>query len=203
LRDVASSLDERLGDRAVLRFDVTHAPTTTAMDLLHRRLFHAAQKRSETGLALEETSLELVGHVLAFVHGIPDGARPRSTEAQRRHRDAVEHTKEVLAARVHESLGLDDLAAEVGCSLFHLSRVFRRETGLPIHRYQTRLRVRTALARILEGERNLTSLAIELGFSDHAHFTNTFRRALGFPPSRGRDLPAMKTIARASKNLQA
>jgi AraC-like DNA-binding protein len=62
--------------------------------------------------------------------------------------------------------------------------VFERVTGATIHRYLTRLRLRVALARIADGESNLTALALDLGFSSHSHLTSTFAREFGAPPSR-------------------
>jgi transcriptional regulator GlxA family with amidase domain len=203
LRDVAKKIHPRAADREQMRFDVTHAPSTPGADLLHRRLYQAVRAGPGESLAVEEVSLALAGHVLRVASralGVPVESR-RATDNL--HRDIVEYAKEILAARFRENLALQDLATHVGCSPFHFSRIFRQNTGIGVHQYQTRLRIRTALARIAAGERNLASLAIEFGFSDQAHFSNTFRRALGFPPSRARDVPSLATLVEASKNLQA
>jgi transcriptional regulator GlxA family with amidase domain len=45
------------------------------------------------------------------------------------------------------------------------------------------LRLATGHARVRDGATNLTQLAIDLGFSSLAHFSSTFRRAYGRPPS--------------------
>lgn len=76
------------------------------------------------------------------------------------------------------------IARAVGYAPFHLARLFRRETGVPIHRYLVRLRLRLALERLAEDGRGLTSLALDLGFADHNHFTNAFRREFGTAPAR-------------------
>jgi AraC-like DNA-binding protein len=72
----------------------------------------------------------------------------------------------------------------LGCSPFHLSRIFRLTTGLPLRQYVRRLRIVLAADRLRRGDDDLTSLALDLGFYDHSHFTNTFRREWGVPPSR-------------------
>jgi AraC-like DNA-binding protein len=80
-------------------------------------------------------------------------------------------------------LTLSTLSARLGCSPFHLCRVFREATGKTLHGYQTDLRLRAALEAI-EGGARLTDVALEAGFSSHSHFTLAFRRAFGVPPSR-------------------
>ena len=60
-------------------------------------------------------------------------------------------------------------------------------TGSSIHQYRIQLRVHTALLRLRE-DIDLCSLGLELGFATHSHFTETFRRAFGRPPSAVREL---------------
>jgi AraC-like DNA-binding protein len=75
-----------------------------------------------------------------------------------------------------------------GYSPYHLSRVFRRETGVSISAYRLRLRTRAAIDRIEQGEENLSRLARELGFSDHSHMTRMIVREAGWTPSAIRSL---------------
>lgn len=79
---------------------------------------------------------------------------------------------------------LVELAAALDSSPFHLSRTFRAVTGIGMRRYLTRLRCRLAAFRLRRGVSDLTELALDLGFYDHSHFTNSFRREWGVPPSR-------------------
>lgn len=108
-------------------------------------------------------------------------------EARRRRGDAlVEGVRVEIARRLGERTSLAELGAAVGVSPFHLARLFRRRTGSSIHQYRLELRLREAHGRLLEGERDLTRLALDLGFADHAHFTNAFRTRYGAAPSRFR-----------------
>jgi AraC-like DNA-binding protein len=113
---------------------------------------------------------------------------PRGSAARRALRERVDECRWLLVARMAEPLGLGALGRAVGVSPWHLHRAFRAVTGSPIHRYRTQLRVRAALDRLAEGETDLTRLALDLGFSSHAHFTTAFRRVFGCTPSgiRGR-----------------
>lgn len=86
---------------------------------------------------------------------------------------------------------LADVASAAALSPFTASRVFHRESGVPLRVYTRRLRVRTALASIAE-RRNLVNVAMQLGFADHAHFSNAFRAEFGMTPSDWRDFACTK-----------
>ncbi len=61
--------------------------------------------------------------------------------------------------------------------------MFRAQTGHTIARHRMRLRVRAALDRCAEGERELARLAAELGFADQAHLTRAVRAETGTTPA--------------------
>ena len=60
---------------------------------------------------------------------------------------------------------------------------FRAATGRSVHQHLTALRLHAALDRIPERRGDLSGLALELGFSHHAHFTAAFRQTFGISPS--------------------
>jgi len=111
--------------------------------------------------------------------------------------------REVLAARLAERVTLDLLAREVAVSPFHLARGFRQAVGLPIHRYLNQLRLRVALARLTGTGGDLLSVALDCGFSSHAHFTDAFRAEFGAPPSRFRPAPSRRELQEMRKKLEA
>jgi len=94
--------------------------------------------------------------------------------------------KQVMTAAPWAQHRAEDVAAAVGVSQFHLARVFRAETGTSLHQYLLRIRMERALTRLGEGERQLSRLALELGFSSHSHFSAVFRRHFGESPARAR-----------------
>ena len=64
----------------------------------------------------------------------------------------------------------------------YLTQVFQQVEGLPLYRYQLRLRLARALD-LIAGHEDLSGLAQDLGFSSHSHFTAAFRQAYGMTPS--------------------
>jgi AraC-like DNA-binding protein len=74
------------------------------------------------------------------------------------------------------------VAAEVGVSPVYLTQVFQYIEGRPLYHYQLQLRLARALD-LLGNYADLTSLALDLGFSSHSHFSAAFKRAYRQTPS--------------------
>lgn len=99
----------------------------------------------------------------------------------------------MLQERYREPLGLRELSRAANASPDHLSRTFRRRTGVSVHQYLLRLRLHAALDEICESALDLSTLAHALGFASHSHFTVAFRGAFGHPPSAiRRELRALR-----------
>jgi AraC-like DNA-binding protein len=103
----------------------------------------------------------------------------------------VERAKEVLHAHAHEVLSLEFVSNAVGVTPIYLTQTFTRSEGLPLYRYQMRLRLSRALLE-LPTCRDLTALALDLGFSTHSHFTTKFRETFGITPSEFRSRHARR-----------
>ena len=172
-------------------------PMHGGFDLLHRQLLRwAVEFNSE--LALDEIGLRIVSWVLASNAAF----RAESTrlDTERRHRELVEATKDVLNRNLSGSVTLRGVAQTVGVSPFHLSRVFSASTGMPVYRYHLRLRILAALERILAGA-SITEVALGLGFSDHSHLTHQFRREFGVAPSSVRQHPSLTSLQELQLSL--
>ena len=76
---------------------------------------------------------------------------------------------------------LDALARELGTHPSHLVRVFRRDYGLPPHRYVVGRRLDRARRLLLEGM-TVADVAAATGFHDQSHLTRHFRALLGTTP---------------------
>jgi len=98
----------------------------------------------------------------------------------------VDRVKLVLASDLARRWTLAEIAAEVrGGSPVYLTQVFQQVEGLPLYRYQLRLRLARALDLLAQYD-DLTSLGMDLGFSSHSHFSSSFRAAYGRSPSEFR-----------------
>jgi AraC family transcriptional regulator len=99
----------------------------------------------------------------------------------------VDRAKLVLASDPARRWTLAEIAAEVRGSPVYLTQVFQQVEGLPLYRYQLRLRLARALDLLAQYD-DLTALSLALGFSSHSHFSAAFRQAYGRSPSDFRQL---------------
>lgn len=74
------------------------------------------------------------------------------------------------------------LARQVGLSADHFTKIFQHAVGLRPCEYASRRRIDLAAAALLNTDKTITEIALELGYHDAAHFTHSFRRLKGVTP---------------------
>jgi AraC-like DNA-binding protein len=166
---------------------------SSEIDLEHRLLL-AAARRGDDPHELVERAIALAAHALEQHDPRPVAAGRPSTAYARR--VLVAETREALADDPQRSL--PQLARELAVSPHHLSRIFSSETGTTISRHRMRLRVRAAMERLADGERDLARLAAVLGFADQSHLCRTVRSETQLTPSALRRLLSDDRYAFAS-----
>jgi len=188
LFEILTGFDPSTSKRELAPFAVGHAPVDPAVLLAYRRLHRASNASCLETLCIEDAAVSLLETVICSAYrsrGLSATYSRKGTAKTRR--DLAEATKLVLASKPGADHSLEAIGRAVNASPFHLSRVFRSEIGLPIHQYLLRLRLALALDRLADGYENLSTLALELGFSNHSHFSTAFRQLFGISPSKFRD----------------
>ncbi len=138
-------------------------------------LRHGLNRGTADPLEAESLTLALVEHTLgARTTHAAGGSAGRQRLADR--------AKLVLASDLGRRWTLAEIAAEVGGSPVYLTQVFQQVEGIPLYRYQLRLRLARALDLLPDYE-DLTALGLDLGFSSHSHFSAAFRETYGQSPS--------------------
>jgi AraC family transcriptional regulator len=182
-------------------FRLGHGVTSPRVARVHYELL-ALLRKGDAALVLDDALSTLAQESVRAVYGSAAARKAApSARTRRRRRDLVEAVSIAIHDRLDSPPGLGELARAVGCSPFHLSHVFRQTTGVSLRRYVQQLRARIAADRLAGGAPDLTGLALDLGYTDHSHFTNAFRREWGLPPSRFRARLASRP--RSRKKFQA
>ena len=206
LTEIVRELDPSIDEHPERPFPFLTGPCESDVFWRHRdfvRRLETADEHPLEPLWADVTGLQLMADVLeaAYVrHGIKRKRRAATTAD---HAERTEAAKAYLSTHMAESVTLDDVAAAVNASPFNFSRIFQQQTGLPVHRYLTLLRLRASLELVADANADLTSIALDLGFSSHSHFTDVFRREFGERPSDLRKNANSRTVREMSKNLIA
>ncbi len=156
-------------------FNQQHLRIDARAQALVMLLKHSLRHGSIETLEAEGLSLTLISRAVGPRTTRASGA----TYARRR---LVDRVKVLLASDLSRRWTLAQIAGEIGGSPVYLTQVFQQVEGLPLYRYQLRLRLARALDLIAERE-DLSGLAQDLGFSSHSHFTAAFRQAYEMTPS--------------------
>ena len=94
-------------------------------------------------------------------------------------------TIEFVEANLAETIRIGDLAAVTRLSGRQFTRAFRSDFGVSPYAYVVRRRIERAKEMMLN-EDPLAHIAAHCGFSDQAHLTRLFRRAVGASPGKWR-----------------
>ena len=92
---------------------------------------------------------------------------------------------ESLYANPADERCLDDWGQEIGTSGRTLARRFEKEVGITLREWRHKLRLFLALEWLCAG-RNVTDIALDLGYASTSAFTYMFRQEMGCPPSEWR-----------------
>jgi AraC family transcriptional regulator len=132
-------------------------------------------------LRAESLQNRLLAQLLLNHSSLRQGVRiPRTALSKRRLSAVLDFIEDSLG---QEELTLKRIAAESGLSPFCFARSFRREVGVPPHRYVLERRVLRARQLLRKPERTITEVAYATGFSSQSHLTTVFRGHVGVTPS--------------------
>lgn len=84
------------------------------------------------------------------------------------------------------TLSLQELASRLYLSTAAASRLFRSVTGESFSSYKKRARMEQVERELKQGEKPITTIAVEAGFSSASVFNRTFKESFGVTPSQYR-----------------
>ncbi|MBR3966370.1 MAG: AraC family transcriptional regulator [Clostridia bacterium] len=94
----------------------------------------------------------------------------------------VEEIKSFIDSNYRKDITVKQIAKMLDRNPKYLTTIFKRETGKSIHEYITYIRLETAKFSIINGV-NITTAALDCGYSDVANFSKSFKNNFGFSPT--------------------
>lgn len=141
--------------------------------------------------ALDELGVWLASRVARLVR--PPRTRAAAPTARDRRR-AVEAAL-WLESHAPEPIDLDGAARVAGLSPYHFLRLFSRVLGVTPHQYLLRCRLARAARLLVQSDRPITEIALDVGFGDLSNFVRSFGRAAGVSPG------AFRRASKGERNL--
>lgn len=173
-------LQEKITPRAVL---VQH--------LILRKI-----EEGESPLVIADLVVTLAMEAFRGPHTVPQQKRGRLSGRS----DAVAMAQAILAANYEKPVRLEAIARAVELSPYYLCRAFKRVTGVHMHQYLNRLRLRASLEHVARPRLALADIAHRYGFSSASHFAAAFRKEFRITPSVARGL-ATRKVAELRRTL--
>lgn len=93
---------------------------------------------------------------------------------------------EYIHTHLHDRITVEELCAVSQLSRAYLSRLFRREVGMPITQYITAKKLEAARQALEFTSQPISELAHVFAFSSESHFISVFRRFCGVTPGEYR-----------------
>ena len=103
-----------------------------------------------------------------------------------KHADLIQKAVRYVNANFAKNLTLEEVAFHVGLSGFHLSRLFREDTGDTFIGFLTKLRVRACKELLADSSVALSEIGPRVGFEDQSYFTRVFKKMTGMSPGQYR-----------------
>ena len=138
------------------------------------RLYGEYRNRDEwSSLASEGLLLEIIAEL----------SRQNARDCGRIAPRWLAQVKEALKSSPARTPSLAELADVAGVHRVHLAREFRRWFHCTIGEFVRGLRIEAACEEIARSDQPIADIALDLGFCDQSHFSNTFKRFTGMTPA--------------------
>lgn len=135
---------------------------------------HSAWHEEEFDLLLKQVIIHLLR---------TDSEQVENQESLGLHAQAVRKLKSRIRADGGRMPSAKQIAAITGFAPAYVNRLFRKQTGLSIKQYGTKVKMERALHLMAETSVNVTQAALTLGYSDVYYFSKQFKQYFGVSPS--------------------
>jgi AraC-like DNA-binding protein len=100
---------------------------------------------------------------------------------------SIEYTNKAIAylnENFYKDISVQDIADKVGVSRYHLSRIFKENTGITLIDYLNKLRFSKAEVFLKSTDMNINEVAKAVGFNNISYFNRKFKQMFGMTPSQ-------------------
>ncbi|NLX60029.1 MAG: AraC family transcriptional regulator [Phycisphaerae bacterium] len=124
--------------------------------------------------------VRLLAILLFILRQQDDTPSPETESASHR---LMLRAKEYVHAHYADCVGLNDIAAALHVSPYHLSHVFSRESDFSLFAYLMQVRMAKAKELLRHGRCTVADVSHAVGYQDPNYFAKVFRRQVGRSPS--------------------
>ncbi|HBC8832992.1 helix-turn-helix transcriptional regulator [Pectobacterium parmentieri] len=105
------------------------------------------------------------------------------------HQDIIDELIGWIAQQQGRPITTVIVAEHAGFSLWHMQRIFKKQTGITLGRYIKNLRLDQAALELIKGNEPVLSIALEHGYESQQTFTRAIKNYTGLNPGEIKRLP--------------
>ena len=165
--------------RALLTWAIEHLALEAAGIGLDRKQIATAKDQAMTRLLHAPSPFSASEAFRMFADFI---SRQMASAFDKREHKIVLAVTQAIEQHGAAHVSIQQLAAAVHLSCGHLSRVFRRTTGVTLEQFLIRQRIELAKQALLDPRLNVAEVAERCGFCNPAHFASVFRKYVSCTP---------------------
>ena len=94
----------------------------------------------------------------------------------------IKKAVEFIHDNLDKKLTLPELASLTQWNMYYFARIFKKYMNDSPYQYLLKARIEKAKTLIITTDSNLGQIALKLGFDNHSHFSQTFRKMVGISP---------------------
>lgn len=143
-------------------------------------LFEKIEKEYSAPDSMSEEVITLYMHMLFYLlERHKEGCQ--DVKKQNRYTgEAVEYIKK----HFYRKITLSEVADALSMSPEHLSRIFKKDTGIGFNHYLNLIRLQSAEVLLKTTDKTVSQIAGECGFEDSNYFSYKFKEFYGVPPKK-------------------
>ena len=100
----------------------------------------------------------------------------------------IERIKDKVDENLEFDMSLSEIARSIGISVYYMSHIFKKHTGMTVVEYRTAKRIEKAKKLLCETGLSVTEIAFKCGFSSQGYFSERFAKLCGASPTKYRNL---------------
>lgn len=157
-------------------------PVGTEMNKQLSALLDIAEKEKETNV--KEYLYGAVFSILGLLIDNRIMQTPGDTDL--RLQEKLAPALEYIQKNFREKLSVDDISSATGYNKDYLSRIFKAGTGMTMIDFLNNLRIEEARYLLLNTDKSITEIALEVGFGSNAYLSKLFRKKYTLTPNKYR-----------------
>jgi len=111
-------------------------------------------------------------------------------------------TSEYIYNHLNQKISLDEISQELDINKSYLCELFKKETGITVFQYATKLKIEAAQKMLIYTEYASADISNYFAFSSHSHFINIFKKHTGSTPNEYRKMHYQQYLDNTKKSTK-